>query len=413
MSKDQTFVIVGASLAGASAAEELRKQGFEGRIVLVGRETEQPYIRPPLSKDYLAGKAGLADVYVHPSDWYGEQHIELRLGADVTSIDRAAQTVSVGDESLHYDKLLITTGSRPRVLQQNGEDIAGSVMPGVFYLRTLADSSMLATAIADGNKRVVLVGAGWIGLEVAATARTLGNDVRVLEHGNVPLSSALGAELGGYFAQLHEKNGVMLATSTDVQEILAKDETVAGVRTRNNTVVPADVVVVAVGAQPNVELAADAGLEVDNGILVDASLTTSDPNIFAAGDVANAMHPVIGQRLRSEHWANALNQGPAAARSMLGQDVSFDDIPYFYTDQFDLGMEYSGYAPLAAHAKVVYRGDRDSGAFIAFWVADGRVVAGMNVNVWDVNEDIQGIIRRANTVDVARLADPDVPLGEL
>jgi NADPH-dependent 2,4-dienoyl-CoA reductase/sulfur reductase-like enzyme len=272
---------------------------------------------------------------------------------------------------------------------------------------------MLATALVDGNKRVALIGAGWIGLEVAATARTLGNDVRVLEHGSVPLGSALGIELGGYFAALHEKNGVILETSTDVQEILAKDGTVAGVRTRNNTVVPADVVVVAVGAQPNVELAADAGLEVDNGILVDASLTTSDPNIFAAGDVANAMHPVIGQRLRSEHWANALNQGPAAARSMLGQKVSYDEIPYFYTDQFDLGMEYSGYAPLAANAKVVYRGDRDSGEFIAFWVADGKVVAGMNVNVWDVNEDIQGIIRRANTVDVARLADPDVPLGEL
>ncbi len=404
----QTFVIVGASLAGTSAAEELRKQGFEGRIVLVGRESEQPYIRPPLSKDYLAGKAGLSDVYVHPSDWYADQDIELRLGTAVDSIDRAAHTIAVGDETLGYDRLLIATGSSPRVL-----DIEGSVMPGVFYLRTLDDSSKLATAIADGNKRVVLIGGGWIGLEVAATARTLGNDVRVLEHGSVPLESALGAQLGEYFARLHESNGVVLDTSVDVQEIMGKDGTVVGVRTGNNTVVPADVVVVAVGAGPNVELAEAAGLEVDNGILVDASLATSDPDIFAAGDVANAMHPVIGRRLRSEHWANALNEGPAAARSMLGQAESFDDIPYFYTDQFDLGMEYSGYGPLAAGAQVVYRGDRESGAFIAFWVADGRVVAGMNVNVWDVNDDVQGIIRRANAVDLAKLADPDVPLAEL
>jgi NADPH-dependent 2,4-dienoyl-CoA reductase/sulfur reductase-like enzyme len=404
----QTFVIVGASLAGVSAAEELRKQGFDGHIILVGQETEQPYIRPPLSKDYLAGKAGLADVYVHPSDWYAENDIELRLGAVVESIDPAEHTVNAAGETISYDKLLVATGSRPRVL-----DIPGATMPGVFYLRTLADSSTLAAAITDGNKRVVLIGSGWIALEVAATARTLGNDVRILEHGAVPLASALGDELGNYFAKLHERNGVTLSTNVEVQEILAKDETVVGVRIADNTVVAADVVVVAVGAEPNVELAVAAGLAVDNGVLVDASLRTSDVDIFAAGDIANELHPVLGGRLRSEHWANAQNQGPAAARAMLGQDVSFDDIPYFYTDQFDLGMEYSGYGPLAAKASVVYRGDPASGEFIAFWVADGRVVAGMNVNVWDVNEAIQGIIRRGKPVDAAKLADPSVDLASL
>jgi NADPH-dependent 2,4-dienoyl-CoA reductase/sulfur reductase-like enzyme len=408
LANTQTFVIVGASLAGASAAEELRKQGFEGRIVLIGQEAEHPYIRPPLSKEFLAGKAGLADVYVHPSDWYADQHIELRLDSVVDAIDPSGHTVTAGGESIGYDKLLLATGSRPRVL-----DIPGSVMPGVFSLRTLGDSSKLATAIADGGKRVVIIGSGWIGLEVAATARTLGNDVHVLEHSAVPLSSALGDELGRYFAALHERNGVVLSTGVEVKEILGKDDTVVGVRIGDGVVTPADVVVVAVGAQPNVELASAAGLTVDNGVLVDAALRTSDPDIFAAGDIANELHPVLGQRLRVEHWANASNQGPAAARAMLGQDVSYDEIPYVYTDQFDLGMEYSGYATLAKDAAIVYRGDPDSGEFIAFWVAGGRVAAGMNVNVWDVNEAIQGIIRRANTVDVAKLSDPTVDLESL
>jgi len=384
MSSDQTFVIVGASLAGASAAEELRKQRFDGRIVLIGSEEHPPYIRPPLSKDYLAGKAGLDDVYVHPSDWYKDNSIELLVSTTVDSIDRAAHTVTLSNaEVLHYDKLLLTTGSRPRV-----PDIDGADLPGVYYLRTLDDSSALAEVLSRGKQQVVLVGSGWIGMEVAATARTLGNEVRVLEHASIPLSAALGDELGEYFARLHEEHGVILSTGVTVEEILSKDGGIGGVRVGGTNVIGADIVLLAVGAQPNVELAEAAGLEVDNGILVDASLTSSDPDIFAAGDVANAMHPVIGQRLRSEHWANAQNQGPAAARSMLGQEVSFDDIPYFYTDQYDLGMEYSGYASLAKGATVVYRGEKDSGEFIAFWVSDGRVVAGMNVNVWDVNEDI-------------------------
>ncbi len=405
----QTFLIIGASLGGASAAEELRKQGFEGRVVLVGQEAEHPYIRPPLSKDFLAGKAGLAEVYVHPSDWYAEHSVEVRPDVTVDSIDRAAHTVTTSTgEAIGYDKLLLATGSRPRVLDVPGADAAG-----VHYLRTLDDASALADALTGGGRRVVLIGSGWIGMEVAATARTLGNDVRILEHASVPLASAIGDELGRYFASVHERNGVVLTTDVSAEEIMVTNGSVSGVRIGAGSVVAADVVVVAVGAQPNVELASAAGLDVDDGVLVDAALQTSDPDIFAAGDVASELHPVLGQRLRSEHWANALNQGAAAARSMLGQSVSYDDIPYFYTDQFDLGMEYSGYPPLAKNATVVYRGDRDSGEFIAFWVADGRVVAGMNVNVWDVNEEIQGVIRRGNTVDPARLADPSVDLASL
>ncbi len=405
----QTFLIIGASLAGASAAEELRSQGFEGRIVLIGAEADHPYIRPPLSKDYLAGKAGLADVYVHPSDWYADNAVELRLDVSAESIDRAAHTVATSTgESLQYDKLLLATGSRPRVLSVPGADAAG-----VYYLRTLEHSSALAAELTHGGRRVVIIGSGWIGMEVAATARTLGNDVRIVEHGSIPLASAIGDELGRYFATVQERNGVVLTTEASVEQIMVTNDRVSGVRIGASTVVAADVVVVAVGAEPNIELAAASGLSVDNGVLVDAALQSSDPDIVAAGDIANALHPVLGQRLRIEHWANAQNQGAAAARSMLGQQVSYDDIPYFYTDQFDLGMEYSGYPPLAKNATVVYRGDRDTGEFIAFWVADGKVVAGMNVNVWDVNEAIQGVIRRGNTVDPDRLADPSVDLESL
>jgi NADPH-dependent 2,4-dienoyl-CoA reductase/sulfur reductase-like enzyme len=288
----------------------------------------------------------------------------------------------------------------------------------VHYLRTLGDSDSLRGELQSGGKTVVVIGSGWIGMEVAATARTLGNDVTILERGEIPLAKAIGDELGSVFAELHRENGVVIRHGVEVEGLVDAGSTgggrrVAGVALAGGEVVPADLVLVGIGAVPNIRLATEAGLAVDDGILVDAALATSDPDIFAAGDVANAWHPVIGQRLRSEHWANALNQGPAAARSMLGQAVSFDDIPYFYTDQFDLGMEYSGFPPLAREAKLVYRGDRNACEFIAFWVLDGTVVAGMNVNVWDVNEQVQRIIRSANVVDLVRLADENVPLEEI
>jgi NADPH-dependent 2,4-dienoyl-CoA reductase/sulfur reductase-like enzyme len=413
------FVIVGASLAGVSAAEELRKQGFGGRIVMFGRESRHPYIRPPLSKEFLAGKEEADKVFVHPRNWYDENAIELELDSEVTSINRIERTVSVSGKRLHagsiepesikYSKLLITTGSTPRQLQ-----VPGATIPGVRYLRSLADATKLRGELGRGGKRVAVIGSGWIAMEVAATARTLGNDVRVILNSETPLTKAIGRELGQFFADVQVEHGVIFDRSTTVEEIVpTNDGVVGGVRVGEQSVLPADIVVVAIGAAPEVEFAIAAGLEVDNGILVDASLRTSDPDIFAAGDVANALHPIIGQRMRSEHWANALNQGPAAARAMLGQDVSYDEIPYAYSDQFEIGMEFSGYLPLIGDAKLVYRGDRDKREFIVFWVRDDRVVAGMNVNVWDVNEDVQGVIRRGNTVEVAALADPDVPLKSL
>ena len=409
MPDSQSYVIVGAGLAGASAARTLREEGFTGPIQLIGAEAHRPYIRPPLSKDYLSGSSDRDSVFVDPEDWYAEHDVDLMLGSSVARIDAPRQLIhTAAGEAIAYNKLLLTTGSSPRRLS-----IPGADLDGVRYLRTLDDSDTLRPLLAGGSLRLVLIGSGWIGMEVAATARTLGNSVTILERDPIPLANALGDELGQMFADLHEQNGVILRRSVSVDSVLGEDGRATAVKLTSGEVIPADLVLVGIGATPNVELADSAGLTIDNGVSVDASLRTSDPAIYAAGDVANAYHPVAKLRLRSEHWANALNGGKAAARSMLGQKVSFDDIPYFYTDQFDVGMEYSGFGPLTRGADVVYRGDRTGREFIAFWVAGGKVVAGMNVNVWDVNEAVQGIIRRGNQVDRARLTDAAVPLESL
>ena len=409
MPDSKSYVIVGAGLAGASAARTLREEGFAGQIQLIGAEAHRPYIRPPLSKDYLSGSSDRDSVYVDPEDWYAEHDVGLFLGTSVARIDAGRRLIHTDDgEAFAYSKLLLATGSSPRRLS-----IPGANLEGVHYLRTLEDSDNLRSLLAGGSMRLVLIGSGWIGMEVAATARTLGNDVTILERDPIPLANALGDELGQMFADLHEQNGVILRRSVSVESVLGNDGRASAVRLESGEIIPADLVLVGIGATPNVQLADSAGLTIDNGISADASLRTSDPAIYAAGDIANAYHPVAKLRLRSEHWANALNGGKAAARSMLGQNVSYDDIPYFYTDQFDVGMEYSGFGPLTRGADVVYRGDRVGREFIAFWVAGGKVVAGMNVNVWDVNEAVQGVIRRGNPVDRARLADADVPLESL
>ncbi|TFD22829.1 NAD(P)/FAD-dependent oxidoreductase [Cryobacterium lyxosi] len=409
MPDSQSYVIVGAGLAGASAARTLREEGFTGPIQLIGAEAHRPYIRPPLSKDYLSGSSDRDSVYVDPKDWYAEHDVDLLLGTSVARIDAPRQLIhTAAGEAIAYNKLLLATGSSSRRLS-----IPGADLDGVRYLRTLDDSDTLRPLLAGGSLRLILIGSGWIGMEVAATARTLGNDVTILERDPIPLANALGDELGQMFADLHEQNGVILRRSVSVDSVLGQDGRATAVKLTSGEVIPADLILVGIGATPNIELADSAGLTIDNGVSVDASLRTSDPAIYAAGDVANAYHPVAKLRLRSEHWANALNGGKAAARSMLGQKVSFDDIPYFYTDQFDVGMEYSGFGPLTRGADVVYRGDRAGREFIAFWVAGEKVVAGMNVNVWDVNEAVQGIIRRGNQVDRARLTDADVPLESL
>ncbi|XVQ13452.1 NAD(P)/FAD-dependent oxidoreductase [Spirillospora sp. CA-255316] len=404
----ETFVIVGASLAGAKAAETLREEGFGGRVLLIGEEHERPYERPPLSKGFLLGKQERDKVHVHGPDWYDENGVELRLGVRATGLDRGAHRVELSTgERVRYDKLLLATGASPRRL-----DVPGSKLQGIHYLRSLADSAELREALAHGGRRVVVAGAGWIGLETAAAARTYGNEVTVIEPEPTPLHAAVGPEVGGLFADLHRAHGVDLRLDQGVAGFWGAGQ-VSAVVTSGGQEIPADVVIVGVGVRPNTELAEGAGLEVSDGVLVDQSLRTSDPDVFAAGDVASAYHPLLGKRIRVEHWANALNGGPAAARAMLGQAVSYDRIPYFFTDQYELGMELSGVAAPGEYDDVVFRGDVPGREFLAFWTLGGRVVAGMNVNVWDVTGDIQALIRSGEPVDAARLADPKAALSDL
>jgi 3-phenylpropionate/trans-cinnamate dioxygenase ferredoxin reductase subunit len=405
MTNDQTFIIVGASLAGAKAAETLRTEGFEGRVLLIGAEHARPYERPPLSKDYLRGEVGREKVYVHDEGFYDEHAIELLLGRTAVSLDPARGEVALDDgERLAYDRLLLATGAEPRRLT-----IPGGDLDGVLYLRSIESSDALRERLDRGGK-VVVIGAGWIGSEVAASARQRGLEVTVVEPASVPLERVLGSEVGAIYRDVHRDHGVEMLLGTGV-EAFEGDGAVERVRTSDGRVHDCDFVVVGIGVQPRVTLAAQAGLAVENGIVADEYLQTSAPGVFVAGDVANSHHPFYDRRIRVEHWANALNQGPAAARNMLGHATAYDPVPYFFSDQYDVGMEYAGFA--TSWDRVVFRGDPASREFVAFWMAGDRVLAGMNVNVWDVNDMIQQLIRQGSSVDDRRLADPDVPLEDL
>ncbi|WP_292989388.1 FAD-dependent oxidoreductase [Mycobacterium sp.] len=407
MADSKTFVIVGGGLAGAKAAEALREKGFSGKIVLLADEDHLPYERPPLSKDFLAGKKSLGDFTVHDSDWYRENKIELRTSTEAVSIDATAHTVTLSDETtLNYDKLLLATGSRSRWLT-----IPGAESTGVHYLRKFDDASNLDTTLKEGSSLAV-IGAGWIGLEVAASARARGVDVTVVETAKVPLSAAVGEEIGKVFAQLHRDHGVDLRLDTEVKEVTTEDGRATGLKLGDGSTITADRVLIAVGAQPNIELAERAGLATeDGGVLVDAALRTSSPDIFAVGDIAAAEHPLFEERIRTEHWANALKQPEIAASGMLGDPGEYKELPYFFTDQYDLGMEYAGYAP--DYQRVVFRGDKNSREFIAFWLdRENRVLAGMQVNIWDALDDIKNLIRRRSPVDPDKLADPEVSLSD-
>ncbi len=407
MPAGSTFVIVGASLAGAKAAETLREEGFDGRIVLIGAEPHHPYERPSLSKDYLQGGAGRETIFVHDDAWYAEHSVDLRLGTEVTGIDRSQHRVTLaGGESVGYDKLLLATGAAPVRLP-----VPGAVAEGVRYLRTVDDSDRLRADFA-ASPSVAVIGAGWIGLEVAAAARNAGCPVTVLEAAELPLLRVLGPETARIFADLHREHQVDLRLGVQVSEVTVVGDRVSGVRLDDGTELGADVVVIGIGVRPEVRLAEAAGLEVRDGIVTDAALRTSDPDIYAAGDVASAFHPLLGRHIRVEHWANALNQPQAAARAMLGQDVSYETLPFFFSDQYDLGMEYAGYVEPGGYDQVVFRGDVGKREFIAFWLAKGRLLAGMNVNIWDVSDQIQQIVVGGDLVDPGLLADPGVPLGE-
>ncbi|WP_129668105.1 NAD(P)/FAD-dependent oxidoreductase [Phytoactinopolyspora endophytica] len=409
MSTERTFVIVGGGLTGAKAAETLREQGFDGSVVLLAGENEPPYERPPLSKGYLLGDDEREKAFVHPLPWYAEQDIDLRLGSRVEALEPAEHRVRVaGGEEITYDKLLLATGSEPRRL-----DVPGGDLGDVRYLRELPDADRLLDVLEPGH-RVAVIGGGWIGLEVAAAARTHGAEVTLIEVAELPLQGVMGNEVARVFAGLHREHGVDLRLGTEVREVVGADGRVVAVLTTGGDEIMADTVVVGIGARPAVGLAVAAGLELDHGVVVNAALQTSDPDIYAAGDIASIDHPLLGTRLRVEHWANALDGGPAAARSMLGQDVSYDRLPYFFTDQYDLGMEYIGHAPPGSYDEVVLRGDVEARAFHAFWVKDSRVRAGMHVNLWDDGiGPVEELVRSGREVDTARLADPGVPLSEV
>jgi 3-phenylpropionate/trans-cinnamate dioxygenase ferredoxin reductase subunit len=399
------YVIVGASLAGAKAAETLRAEGFDGRITLIGAETHRPYERPPLSKELLRGESEPGDAFVHAEDFYAEHDITLLAGTRVTGLDAGTREVTLERGSpIRYDRLLLATGSRPRRLR-----IAGSDLAGIHYLRNLDDNASLRAAVQTAS-RVAVVGAGWIGSEVAASLRAVGAEVALIDPAPVPLAAVLGPEVGAVYRDLHAAHGVELHLETPVDAFIGAGR-VRGVRTANGSEIPADLVVVGIGAEPRVELAHDAGLDVDGGVVADELLRTSAPDVFVAGDIAAAWHPTLRRRVRVEHWANALHQGVTAAKNMLGAGVPYDRLPYFFSDQYDLGMEYSGLA--SRWDRVVFRGDVAAREFIAFWIANDRVVAAMNANVWDVTEPLQALIRAGGSVDPERLADPDVPLDML
>jgi 3-phenylpropionate/trans-cinnamate dioxygenase ferredoxin reductase subunit len=378
---DQTYVVVGSGLAAGKAVEQLRIEGFSGAVVVFGDEHHLPYERPPLSKGFLLGSDPLDVVFVHEPDWYDQQDVDLRLGTAVTAIDLAGHEVVTATGRQHYDKLLLATGATPRRLAMADESGAP-----VAYLRTIEDSQRLKAAFRDGL-RVTVIGAGWIGLEVTAAARGAGCAVTVLESLDLPLLRVLGPEVAGTFADLHRDHGVDLRTSVRVAAVEAADGG-AVVRLEGGAAVEADLLVVGVGVSPNDALAREAGLATDNGILVDERLRTSDPDVFAAGDVANQQHPRLGRRIRVEHWDTAIEQGKAAARNMLGLDAPYDRLPYFFSDQYDLGMEYVGSVGPEGYDDVLVSPGKEAGAFTAYWLREGVVQAAMQVNSWDESDGL-------------------------
>ena len=404
----ERVVIVGGGLAAAKTAEALRDEGYAGSIVLFAAEPHVPYERPPLSKGFLKGEQSADETIVLPESWYAEHDVELRLGTEVTAVDADAHEVEAADGSrTAYDKLVLATGASPR-----RSDLPGADLDGVLYLRTLEDSERLREAFQQG-RNVVLIGGGWIGLEAASAARDAGANVTVLEMTAQPLLGVLGPKLGQSFADFHREHGVDLRTGVTVAAIepAADGRRAASVRLADGTTIPADIVLVGIGAVPNTQLATSAGLALDNGILVDAQGRSSNPDIFGVGDVANAETPALGQRVRVEHWANALDRPPSVAKGLLGKAGDFDKLPFFFSDQYDLGLEYSGRS--GREDDLVVRGDLDGREYVAFWLDGDRVTAGMNVNVWDVQDDIQALIASHEPVDRDKLADPDVPLAQV
>jgi 3-phenylpropionate/trans-cinnamate dioxygenase ferredoxin reductase subunit len=401
----RTLAIIGASLAGAKAAEAARAGGYDARIVLIGDEPGSPYERPPLSKAVLRGEADPDSARVHPDGFYDDHDIEL-VREHVSAINTATRRVELaGGDTIAFDTAILATGAEPRRLMVPGAELAG-----VHYLRTVEDSARLRDAIRAAG-RVAVIGAGWIGSEVAASARQMGADVVLVNPAPVPLQRVLGDQVGGVFRQLHADNGVQLRLGVGVTE-LRGITTVEEVVLSDGSIEAADVVVVGVGVAPRTDLAnAALGLRVDNGIVVDQHLETSVAGVYGAGDVANAWHPHYGRHVRVEHWANALNQGTTAGRNAAGHRDVYDRLPYFFSDQYDLGLEYVGHA--SPDDRVVIRGTVEDRKFIAFRHRRGVVTAAMTVNVWSLVDDLKAMISMGRRLDIGRLQDPSVPLDQV
>ena len=399
-----SVVIAGGGLAGASAAFALRKGGFDGRVILVSQEQSAPYERPPLSKTYLRGESTLDQALVRPLADYDAHGIELLRGRRAVTLDPTIRQLNLDDgTNLTYDALLIATGAAPRHLGSTPVSLAG-----VHYLRNAEDAYAIRTEAGSANS-IAVIGGGWVGSEVAASLRELGHDVTLISARPRPLERVLGPEVAEVYRQLHAEHGVRLVQGR-VSSIRGT-RSVEEIRLTDGHGVSADLVVIGVGAVARLQLAMRGGLEMtEGGIAVDEYLRTSVPNIYAAGDVAAAWHPRFGRHLRVEHWDNAIRQGKAAAANILGANEPYARMPYFYSDQFDLGMEYRGYAP--EWGKVIVRGDLAKREFLAFWLADNRVIAAMNANLWDQGDELQRLVTSDERLDLARLADPAVPLAD-
>ena len=403
------YVLVGGGLTTARAAQALRTGGYDGDLVVVTAEPHRPYERPPLSKDYLRGEAERDAVFPLADDWYTEHQVTVRTGETVVGLNPAEHTLTLADgERLTFAKALLAPGSTPRTLDVPGADLAG-----VHYLRTIDDSDRIAGQLLDaaleGVGRLVVVGDGWIGLEVAASARTLGLDVTIVGRSRHPLGRVLGSEMSDFYASVHAEHEVRLLRGVSVTGMRGAEGRVTGVDLSDGTRLDADVVVVGAGVTPNVGLAEAGGLELrpessGGGIVVSGTLATSHPDVFAGGDVASIPSPHYGRPLRVEHWAIAQETGKHAGRAMAGSTEPYDKLPYFYSDQYDVGMEYTGWVDVqAGYDDVVVSGDLAQREFVAFWRVDGQVAAGMAVNVWEQMDRVEELIRSRRKVAAAEL----------
>lgn len=402
MTQQYGTVIIGAGVGGGHAVKEIRDAGYDRSIALLGSEPQAPYHRPDLSKKVLVEGVDPLELTLEDDAWYTDHDVHTFFGTTATSFDPEAKTVTLeSGETLAYEKLILATGSTPRRL-----DLPGSGLTNVLTLRDAADAVKVRTGFGEGM-RVVIIGGGWIGLEVAAAAKLNGAEVTVILRSAPPLKRALGEEIGRYFEELHTKNGVVFRSDIEVTGFSGTDS----VETVDSTdgSLPADLVVVGIGATPNTQIAEAAGLAVDGGVIVDEHMVSSSPDVLAIGDIAKANNTLLGGQVRVEHWDNAVRQAGVVASTLTGRQKVEDWQPYFYTDQFDLGMEYVGQA--TPEDDVVIRGDKSSGEFIVFWTREGVITAAMNVNVWDYSDELRALVGKS--VSAARLQDESIPVGEL